>query len=109
MLAYMTDSDIIDALGGTAAVARRLRISTASVSEMRKNGMSDARKIELAADIEVATQRRYCRWHLRPCDWYRIWPELVGTDGAPEVAADAAVPTPAIQAPPARRGAPPPH
>lgn len=29
------------------------------------------------------------RWHLRPDDWHRIWPELIGTAGAPEVRADA--------------------
>lgn len=23
------------------------------------------------------------RWNLRPDDWYRIWPELVGKKGAP--------------------------
>ena len=26
-------------------------------------------------------------WDLRPNDWHRIWPELIGADGAPEVAA----------------------
>lgn len=25
------------------------------------------------------------RWVLRPDDWHRIWPELIGTDGAPVV------------------------
>jgi hypothetical protein len=24
-------------------------------------------------------------WELRPDDWYRYWPSLVGTDGAPAV------------------------
>lgn len=24
-------------------------------------------------------------WDLRPDDWHRIWPELVGTKGAPDV------------------------
>lgn len=26
-------------------------------------------------------------WELRPGDWYRIWPDRVGTQGAPAVAA----------------------
>ena len=81
----MTDSELIDKLGGTAEVARRLRISTASVSEMRKNGIPATRKIELGADIEIATDGKTMRWHLRPADWYRIWPELIGADGAPAV------------------------
>ncbi len=25
------------------------------------------------------------RWNLRRDDWHRIWPELIGTAGAPEV------------------------
>lgn len=25
------------------------------------------------------------RWHLRRDDWHRIWPELIGGEGAPEV------------------------
>lgn len=29
-------------------------------------------------------------WDLRPDDWYVIWPELVGSEGAPPVPAEAA-------------------
>lgn len=83
MRGLMTDSEIIDVLGGTAAVARRLKISTASVSEMRKKGISDGRRIELAADIERATKGAWPRWRLRPADWHLIWPELIGAEGAP--------------------------
>lgn len=35
--------------------------------------------------IERATERRVRRWDLRPEDWHRIWPELVGSQGAPAV------------------------
>lgn len=28
-------------------------------------------------------------WDLRPDDWHRIWPELIGTEGAPPVASEA--------------------
>jgi hypothetical protein len=42
--------------------------------------------IQLAVDIEHATGA-VRRWDLRPDDWHRIWPELIGTDGAPEVPA----------------------
>lgn len=24
-------------------------------------------------------------WDLRPDDWHRIWPELIGTEGSPDV------------------------
>jgi DNA-binding transcriptional regulator YdaS (Cro superfamily) len=33
--------------------------------------------------IEQATEGRVRRWDLRPEDWHRIWPELIGTEGAP--------------------------
>ena len=38
------DSQIIDALGGTAEVARLCRIKSPSVSEWRKNGIPSARR-----------------------------------------------------------------
>ena len=44
---------------------------------------------ELAVGIEVATSREVRRWDLRPDDWHRIWPELIGTEGAPDVPAAA--------------------
>lgn len=44
---------------------------------------------KLAADvcsaIEVASEGKVRRWDLRPDDWHRIWLELIGTEGAPEV------------------------
>lgn len=43
------DSKIIDALGGTAAVARLCKIKPPSVSEWRKNGIPDARRQFLEA------------------------------------------------------------
>lgn len=41
----------------------------------------------LAVAIELDSDRAVRRWDLRPDDWHRIWPELIGADGAPEVAA----------------------
>lgn len=38
---------------------------------------------ELAAEIEARSGRMVRRWHLRPFDWYRIWPELRRAKGAP--------------------------
>lgn len=40
--------------------------------------------------IERATGGAVMRWDLRPDDWDRIWPELIGTEGAPAVEARAA-------------------
>ena len=82
----MTDSELIDVLGGTNALARRLRVAAASVSEWRTNGIPSGRRIEMGADIERMTGLP--RWLQRPDDWHRIWPELVGADGAPPVPAE---------------------
>jgi DNA-binding transcriptional regulator YdaS (Cro superfamily) len=42
---------------------------------------------ENAVAIERETGGAVRRWDLRPNDWHRIWPELVGAEGAPEVVA----------------------
>lgn len=44
---------------------------------------------EYAVAIEAATERAVRRWDLRPADWHRIWPELIGVDGAPAAASAA--------------------
>ena len=45
----MDSSKIIDALGGTAEVARLCRVRMPSVSEWRKTGIPDARRMYLEA------------------------------------------------------------
>ena len=40
---------------------------------------------ELCVLIEKASDRLVMRWDLRPNDWHRIWPELIGIEGAPEL------------------------
>lgn len=35
--------------------------------------------------IETASGGKVRRWDLRPLDWHLIWPELIGTKGAPRV------------------------
>ena len=37
----------------------------------------------LAMRLESASSGSIRRWDLRPDDWHLIWPELVGTEGAP--------------------------
>ena len=81
----MNDSDLIDVLGGTAAVAKRVRARAASVSEWRVSGIPEGRRIELGASIEKISG--FKRWDQRPHDWFEIWPELIGTEGAPAVPA----------------------
>ena len=47
MAMQRTDSDIIDALGGTVTVATLCEVTPPSVSEWRKNGIPRARRLFL--------------------------------------------------------------
>jgi DNA-binding transcriptional regulator YdaS (Cro superfamily) len=42
---------------------------------------------KFAYAIEEATGGAVMRWDLRPDDWFEIWPDLIGQDGAPKVPA----------------------
>lgn len=44
-----------------------------------------AMKPEEAVRVERASGLRLRRWHVRTQDWHRIWPELIGAEGAPQV------------------------
>jgi hypothetical protein len=79
----MNDNEIIDRLGGTAAVARRVNARLSSVSEWRVNGIPESRRIQLGAEIEHVGGPS--RFDSRPSDWHLIWPELIGAEGAPAV------------------------
>ena len=43
---------------------------------------------ELAAALERESQSAVRRWDMRPDDWHLIWPELIGSAGAPEPKAE---------------------
>lgn len=43
---------------------------------------------DLAVSIERESGHAVRRWELRPEDWYRHWPELIGTNGAPAFSTD---------------------
>lgn len=49
-------------------------------------GRKDMRTDE-AVRVERDSGGRLRRWHLRTNDWWKHWPELIGTEGAPEVPA----------------------
>lgn len=40
---------------------------------------------DVAVAIERASDGAVRRWDLREADWYRIWPEIIGSEGAPAV------------------------
>lgn len=67
-----------------AALATALQVPAPLVSQWRTGARPVP--IERCVPIEHATSGAVRRWDLRPDDWWRIWPELIGTDGAPAVA-----------------------
>ena len=76
--------------GRVARVAKQAGIAAAYLSQI-SNGVRPAAvphcpAIARACDFEVRL------WDLRPRDWHRIWPDLVGSYGAPAPAAAVAEP-----------------
>ena len=72
----------IDQLGGVSKLASALGVGQSAVSNWRARGTTLNAAHCLA--IERATAGAVTRRDLRPEDWHLIWPDLVGTDGAPE-------------------------
>ncbi len=72
-----------ECLGSQSALAAVLGVRQPTVSEWAR-GVRPV-PLERCAAIEKATGGVVRRWHLRPDDWHRIWPELVGRKGAPAV------------------------
>jgi len=68
--------------GFQARLARRFGKSRQTVNDWGRNADIP---IEHCAAVEEECNREFRRWHFRPNDWHLIWPELVGTEGAPPV------------------------
>ncbi|WP_298929159.1 YdaS family helix-turn-helix protein [uncultured Ramlibacter sp.] len=68
--------------GFQARLGRRLALSRQTINEWPTKGIP----IPYCAGVEAECKGEYRRWHFRPADWHLIWPELIGTDGAPEPA-----------------------
>jgi DNA-binding transcriptional regulator YdaS (Cro superfamily) len=67
--------------GRQRELARSMRMAEAYLWQIANDKRPAAP--ELCVAIEQATDRAVRRWDLRPEDWHRIWPELIGADGAP--------------------------
>lgn len=72
----MTDSQIIDLLGGPASVAKRLGISSPAVCLWRKAGIPRDKRMFLAAEIEKKTEGKLSRKGMFPDEYKAIWPEI---------------------------------
>lgn len=75
----------IDKAGSQAALARALGVSDQAVAFWR----TGERKPDPATCTALDLHFGIPRWRTRPTDWASIWPELVGTRGAPKVRAAA--------------------
>lgn len=80
-------SEAIDAVGGAPKLAALLNVSVNSVYFWRSGTRSVP--VEKMAAIEEVTGGVVRRWDLRPNDWWLIWPELIGAEGAPIMAEEA--------------------
>jgi DNA-binding transcriptional regulator YdaS (Cro superfamily) len=72
-----------EANGGVSEVARRLGVKPPTVHQW----LSGDRPVPaaLAPQVEALLSQAVRRWDLRPDDWHRVWPELIGQPGAPEI------------------------
>lgn len=75
-----------DAAGGMTKLAAAIGATVQTVSNWKTRGVP----VDQCAAVELASGGKVKRWDLRPADWHRIWPELVGAEGAPTVPAQEA-------------------
>lgn len=70
-------------VGSQVVLASILNVTKAAVGQWK---LPDRQvPIEHCPAIERATDKTVMRWDLRPHDWHLIWPELIGSKGAPKV------------------------
>ena len=73
----LTDSAIIDLLGGTNKVAKMCKIASTAVTQWRKNGIPADKYMLLGARIEKESHGLVTRQDLFPTNFWLIWPELL--------------------------------
>jgi DNA-binding transcriptional regulator YdaS (Cro superfamily) len=73
----LTDTAIIDLLGGTAKVAKMCKVDPAAVSNWRIRGIPADKYMLLGARIETESHGLVTRQDLFPKNFYLIWPELL--------------------------------
>jgi DNA-binding transcriptional regulator YdaS (Cro superfamily) len=78
----LTDSALIDLLGGTAKVAKMCKYDQATVSTWRKRGIARGSLLLLAARIEKESHGLVTRKDLFPNNFWLIWPEMLEKNNA---------------------------
>jgi len=72
----MTNSEIINVLGGTSVVAKLCNVSPAAVSMWRNTNIPADKMLYLAATLEKSTEGVLNRRQMFPNTYKIIWPEL---------------------------------
>jgi DNA-binding transcriptional regulator YdaS (Cro superfamily) len=78
----LTDTAIIDLLGGTSKVAKMCRVDPAAVSNWRIRGIPADKYMFLGARIETESHGLVTRQDLFPKNYFLIWPELLPKSNA---------------------------
>lgn len=78
--------------GGASEFAAKVGKSTVYLHQLAARQGDREASPPLAVVIERESNYQVRRWDLRPNDWHLIWPELIGSKGAPPAPAH---PTPA--------------
>lgn len=73
----LTDAQMIDLCGGTNAVAKRLGIAPAAVTQWKLRGIPLTRLVFLAAEIEKQSHGLITRQDMFPKLAGFVWPELL--------------------------------
>ncbi|MCU0967063.1 MAG: helix-turn-helix domain-containing protein [Burkholderiaceae bacterium] len=74
-------AEAIENAGGPSKVAAMLGTSAQAVCFWRDG----KRRFPVEHCARLADAGQVPRWRLRPDDWHRIWPELIGAEGAPDI------------------------
>jgi DNA-binding transcriptional regulator YdaS (Cro superfamily) len=78
----ISESAIIDLMGGTNKVARLCRVASSNVSTWRKDGIPRQHLMFLAARIEKESHGLVTRKDLFPNNFWLIWPEMLEKSNA---------------------------
>lgn len=73
----LTDTAIIDLLGGTGKVAKMCDVNPAAVSQWRIRGIPADKYMLLGARIEKESNGLVSRKDLFPNNFWILWPELL--------------------------------
>jgi DNA-binding transcriptional regulator YdaS (Cro superfamily) len=73
----------VELVGGPSKLAALLGVSPQAVIFWRDGKREPP--VRIGASLERLTDGRVPRWAFRPHDWHVIWPELIGSAGAPAV------------------------